>query len=195
MTCPDNPSRRTFLTRTSGALGSGWLAAQWPAFLAVAGVACSQRDAQTGYANISEAMGDALSAIAGQIIPSDPAAPGAHEAGVIWFIDAWLGDRGAGMIPLLEDGIRQLDAIAGGAGSFAAAEFAEQTRMLRKTEQEPFFSAVRFLTIVGMFAMPEHGGNRDKSGWKLVGFQDQHAWQPPFGHYDAMQSESEEGGV
>ena len=23
-----------------------------------------------------------------------------------------------------------------------------------------------------------------KAGWKLVGFVDQHAWEPPFGHYD-----------
>jgi hypothetical protein len=35
-----------------------------------------------------------------------------------------------------------------------------------------------------MFAMPSYGGNRDKLGWALIGFQDRHSWQPPFGYYD-----------
>ncbi len=43
-----------------------------------------------------------------------------------------------------------------------------------------------FLTHCGMFAMPSRGGNRDRSGWALLGFDNQHAWQPPFGYYDAL---------
>jgi hypothetical protein len=39
--------------------------------------------------------------------------------------------------------------------------------------------------VLGLLALPSYGGNADKLGWKLVGFVDQHAWQPPFGHYDA----------
>ena len=35
-----------------------------------------------------------------------------------------------------------------------------------------------------MFSMPAYGGNRDGVGWKLIGFDDQHAFQSPFGHYD-----------
>ena len=49
----------------------------------------------------------------------------------------------------------------------------------------PFFGGMKFLTVLGLLALPSYGGNADKLGWKLVGFVDQHAWQPPFGHYDA----------
>ena len=30
-----------------------------------------------------------------------------------------------------------------------------------------------------------YGGNRDKVGWKLIGFEDRFHWNAPFGHYDA----------
>ena len=39
-------------------------------------------------------------------------------------------------------------------------------------------------TAAGMFANPEYGGNRDKIGWKLLGFDDRFFWQQPFGYYD-----------
>ena len=32
--------------------------------------------------------------------------------------------------------------------------------------------------------MPAYGGNRDGVGWKLIGFEDRHVFQPPFGYYD-----------
>jgi hypothetical protein len=35
-----------------------------------------------------------------------------------------------------------------------------------------------------MFTLPAYGGNRDRVGWKLIGFEDTHAFYPPFGHYD-----------
>jgi hypothetical protein len=35
-----------------------------------------------------------------------------------------------------------------------------------------------------MFALPKYGGNRDHVGWQLIGFPDQHIFQPPFGYYD-----------
>jgi hypothetical protein len=35
-----------------------------------------------------------------------------------------------------------------------------------------------------MFANPEYGGNRDKIGWKMIGFDDRFSWGPPFGWYD-----------
>jgi hypothetical protein len=43
---------------------------------------------------------------------------------------------------------------------------------------------VRFLTILGLLALPRYGGNRDEIGWKLIGFNDAHAFNPPFGYYD-----------
>jgi hypothetical protein len=35
-----------------------------------------------------------------------------------------------------------------------------------------------------MFSMPAYGGNRNGAGWRLLGFQDMHVFQPPFGYYD-----------
>jgi hypothetical protein len=35
-----------------------------------------------------------------------------------------------------------------------------------------------------MFSLPAYGGNRDAAGWKLIGFEDQHVFHPPFGYYD-----------
>jgi hypothetical protein len=43
-----------------------------------------------------------------------------------------------------------------------------------------------------MFAMPSWGGNRERAGWALLGFDNRHAWQPPFGYYDAL-AMAEEG--
>jgi len=51
-------------------------------------------------------------------------------------------------------------------------------------DKHPFFDALRGATIAGMFANPEYGGNHDKAGWKLIGFDDRFSWAEPFGWYD-----------
>lgn len=184
MSQADPVSRRAFLSRSFGVAGSGWLATQWPVFLAAATAACRQREASSGFISLDEATALALEAIAEQIIPADDT-PGARDAGVVWFIDQLVAGPWAGARPALEAGIADLDRRAGGEGRFLALAFEEQTALVREIEREAFFSTVRFLTLAGMFAMPGHGGNRDKAGWKLIGFEDRHAWQPPFGAYDA----------
>jgi hypothetical protein len=35
-----------------------------------------------------------------------------------------------------------------------------------------------------MFSLPGYGGNRGELGWRLMGFEDTHAFFPPFGFYD-----------
>ena len=40
-------------------------------------------------------------------------------------------------------------------------------------------------TVIGFFARPEHGGNANKIGWKLIGYDDSLNFKPPFGFYDA----------
>lgn len=190
MDTPGRPSRRNFLAHTAGALGSGWLAAQWPIFLAAATAACQRREAGTGFVHLTEPLGRTLEAVAEQIIPADDL-PGARDAGVIWFIDQLLGGQWSGMRPALESGASDLDDRAGPNRRFVELSFEEQTPVLAGIESGAFFSMMRLLTIAGMFAMPSHGGNQDKAGWTLIGFEDRHAWQPPFGHYDA---EPENGG-
>ena len=39
-------------------------------------------------------------------------------------------------------------------------------------EETPFFNLVRTHTITGLFASPLHGGNHDKVGCRLVGYDD-----------------------
>jgi hypothetical protein len=48
----------------------------------------------------------------------------------------------------------------------------------------PFFKELRDATIAGMLASPEHGGNFEKIGWKMIGFDDRFVWTAPFGWYD-----------
>ena len=59
--------------------------------------------------------------------------------------------------------------------------------MLDRVEQldhGAFFQTIRFFTIAGTFANPSWGGNRDRIGWQILGFEDRFTWQPPFGDYD-----------
>ena len=72
-----------------------------------------------------------------------------------------------------------------GATSFAALTPAQQDEVLHEIEKTPFFQAARFDTIVGTFALPTWGGNRDYVGWHMLGFEHQPRFQPPFGYYDA----------
>jgi len=44
---------------------------------------------------------------------------------------------------------------------------------------------LRGATVTGMFANPEYGGNANKAGWKLIGFDDRFSWAAPFGWYDS----------
>ena len=44
---------------------------------------------------------------------------------------------------------------------------------------------MRFDTLVGTFALPSWGGNRDFAGWRLLGVEHQPFFQAPFGYYDA----------
>lgn len=189
----ESVSRRSFLAQASGGVGSGWLAAQWPFFMAAATVACQRREAAAGFAHLSEPLAATLEAVAEQILPADDT-PGAREAGVIWFIDQLLGGPLAGMRATLEAGAMGLDDRAGPNRTFIELSFDEQTTVLKGIESGSFFSTMNLLTLAGMFAMPERGGNREKTGWRLIGFVDRHGWQPPFGHYDAAPEDPADAG-
>lgn len=51
------------------------------------------------------------------------------------------------------------------------------------------FGLLRTFTLIGFLSDPADGGNRDKVGWKLIGFEDKFYYQPPFGYYDAQADE------
>ncbi len=100
------------------------------------------------------------------ILPKDDASPGAGEVGVADFIDEWVSapyptqsdDR-----DLILRGLAWLDAQAG-AGGFAAATPAQQTRILDAIalsrsdalgQPSSFFSRFKTLVICGYYTLPE----------------------------------------
>jgi gluconate 2-dehydrogenase gamma chain len=129
-----------------------------------------------------------LGAVVDQIIPPDET-PGATETGVVYFIDLALGGFMAGVAPTLRQGLEDLGQKAQSAraqGSrFSELSFEQQTAVLKEVEDSRFFGTLHFLTMLGMFCLPQYAGNRDNAGWDLLGFDHRHAWQPPFGYYDA----------
>jgi len=68
--------------------------------------------------------------------------------------------------------------------AFETLAAADQDAILTEIEKEDFFGFVRFLTMVGAFSDPAHGGNRDRAGWAMFGFTPQGSHVPPFGYYD-----------
>jgi Gluconate 2-dehydrogenase subunit 3 len=185
----DGFSRRTFLRVAGGALGGAWLT------LDLTKVARAAHDAHVAQQSpgtpptsfLSKAELADVDAISAQIIPTDDT-PGAREAGVALFIDRALATFFGRMAPDFRSQLAAFRLRCQGqypdAGSFAALTHEQQLEFLKQVERTPFFERVRLLTLVGMFALPMYGGNRDGVGWKLLGFQDQHIFQPPFGYYD-----------
>ncbi|HSM69103.1 MAG TPA: gluconate 2-dehydrogenase subunit 3 family protein [Xanthomonadales bacterium] len=180
-------SRRQFLKDSGTVVGGSWLSVNLPVVLAVAQTACSRKESGAAWRNISTKEAEVFAAVVDQIIPPDET-PGASEAGVVYFIDEALGGFMQGAADMLREGLADLDRRASGAG-FASLDFDRQTAVLAQVEESPFFGTMLFLTQAGMFAMPQHGGNRDEAGWSLLGFDHRNAWQPPFGYYDAQLSE------
>ena len=69
---------------------------------------------------------------------------------------------------------------------FAQASSPVQIDNLKTVDTTEFFATTRLLTLLGMFSAPQYGGNFDASGWKMLGFVDEHVFSPPFGYYDAQ---------
>lgn len=182
-----DPSRRSFLRTSCGAVGGSWLALSFPGLLAIAEAASTAQQAGAAFLHLSAAEAAGLEAIAARIIPSDET-PGAREAGVIHFIDQALGGFLADDAGELRAGLVSLDALASArvdGRRFVDLGPEEQDALMGQIEDTPFFELMHFLTVAGMFALPKHGGNRDYLGWQLLGLSHLHAWAPPFGHYDA----------
>ena len=182
-------ARRSFLRMVGGTVGTAWLSLNWTQIASAANHAAmvaSSSGATTMTVLAPDEAAD-VEAIAEQIIPSD-ATPGARDAGVLPFIDRALAGFFAQQAPEfragLEDFQRRFRNWSGDTAAFAAAPATRQIEFLQTIDHTPFFDSVRLLTILGMFSIPAYGGNRDGAGWKLLGFVDQHSFEPPFGYYD-----------
>ncbi|MCW5980980.1 MAG: gluconate 2-dehydrogenase subunit 3 family protein [Bryobacteraceae bacterium] len=128
-----------------------------------------------------------VEALASRIVPSGDG-PGAREAGTLYFIDRALATFDRAKQGVYKAGLAELQArrqrMFPGSSSIAALTGEQQTELLAAMETTEFFELLRFHTIVGMFAHPSWSGNRDQTGWKLIGFEDAHLFRPPFGYYD-----------
>ncbi len=181
-------SRRDFLKLAATTVGGSWLITHWPTVLAAAKTAGEARDAGTAFDVLDEQEARDFESIAAQIIPSGDT-PGAREAGVIYFIDQALSTFASGGYTALQAGLMDLNSrvsrISADATHFSNLDGEQQVSLLRQIEDGSFFQTVRLFTLWGMFALPSYGGNLDHNGWEMIGFDHRHAWQPPFGHYDA----------
>ena len=187
-------SRRDFVAASAAALATLWLTAdpeEVNASLRHSAHAAHEVGAGrfVGWEAFTEEEAADVEAIASLIIPTD-ATPGAKEARVVNFIDHSLAHWAAPTKPEFIKGLNELNAEAEKrwprSGRFAKQLPARQFELLTAWDRDkkPFFDAVRTATVAGMFSNPMYGGNADKIGWKLMGFEDRYVWQPPFGSYD-----------
>jgi len=184
-------SRRSFLVGSMGGLNAAWVAANYPAILsAQEHVRQSTKGGRLPQlAFFTEGQAAEIEAMAAQIIPTDET-PGAREAHCVYFIDRALSTFARANQPAYTQGLQDLQAKTEqhypGAGKFSALTSEQQIQTLTAMEKTPFFNLVRTHTVIGFFARPEHGGNYEKAGWKLIGYDDSLNHKAPFGYYDAQ---------
>lgn len=181
------PTRRDFLVLSGTVAGLSLAPVSLTAILSTARAAEQAARASAPYRHLSSAEVSVLAAAADQVFPPDDQ-PGASELGAVRFVDHALDGFMASALPLLQSGCAELDqeAFRRAGVAFSELPFDDQTAMLEARVSTPFFALVHFLTIAGVFSAARYGGNRDGLGWQMLGFESRHAWQPPFGHYDAV---------
>jgi len=191
------PSRRHFLAAVGNLASAGWIALNWPQIAAAAGhaghAAHDMHDMQdmtpppTTFTTLSATEAAEVGAIANLIVPGGTT-PGARDARVIYFIDNALGSLRAAQMPTFRQGLADFESAYatrhGADKPFSAAPEAEQVAWLQEVDKTAFFTAVRRLTVLGLIALPKYGGNYNNLGWNLLGVEDSHVWEPPFGYYD-----------
>jgi len=124
-----------------------------------------------------------IAAFTERIMPSEPGKPGARDADVLNYIDLALAGAYAELQDFYRRGLAQLEAYCRGAYKepFVRLTPAQQDEVIASLENgkatgfafptaHEFFTILRTHTMEGMFADPLYGGNRDFSGWRLVGF-------------------------
>jgi gluconate 2-dehydrogenase gamma chain len=184
-------SRRSFLLASVTGLNAAWVATNYPGILSAQehvrlAVKAGQSPQLTFF---TDAQAAEIEAMAAQIIPTDES-PGAREAHCIFFIDRALSTFAKGSQSDYNQGLQDLQSatqkLYPDAAKFSALTSEQQIKVLTQIEKTPFFRTVRTHTVLGFFSRPAHGGNYDKIGWKLIGYDDSLNHKPPFGYYDAL---------
>ena len=200
-------SRREFLSHGLSGISAVWISTHWPAMLSAAAHArqAAQSPTPVKFEYFSAEQADEIDAITARIIPTTDT-PGAREAGVVFFIDRALVTFAKDNQKEYAEGLPVLQARAHemfpGVTKFSAATPAQQDQILESLEAQSggegrrpfrpipgaqsFFETLRVHTVSGFLIDPDSDkrGNRDGAGWKVIGRENEHMFQPPFGYYD-----------
>jgi gluconate 2-dehydrogenase gamma chain len=198
-------SRRRFLSQAGIAASAAWVSAHWPEMVSAATHAhqAAQSGAAYKFEFFTPAEAVEIDALSARIIPTDDT-PGAREAGVVYFIDRALVTFGIGDQQKYREGLAELQSAVRekftGVEKFSAATPMQQDELLHAMEPtqdekaprrrrvntaQTFLEALRVASISGFLIDPEAGlGNRGGVGWKVIGREPAHSFQPPFGYYD-----------
>ena len=202
----DALSRRQFLFSSVGVASATWVATHWPDALAAVDYArhAAGFAAPPKFEFFTAEQAAEIDAITARLIPTDRA-PGAREAGVVYFIDRALKTFASDDQKIYLEGLPKLQArvreLFPGVDNFSAATPEQQDQVLTSLDehlasfQAPFrprpgggnfFETVRQHTLAGFLIDPDsdRGGNRDGVGWQVIGREREHSFQPPFGYYD-----------
>jgi len=193
MTNPESVSRRSFLQSSGTMTGAAYLRMLAPGVAAITQAACSARDEEAPFAVLAADEARDFAAIAARIIPTTDT-PGANEAGVIYFIDRAFAEEMNGQLEFAREQLSAFN-IQLGEVRFADLSEKDQDEFLEGKQSSPLFNMMWAMTMFGFFSMPKHGGNKNKIGWELIGFEGDHGpWSYPFGYYDAeVHGESTDG--
>jgi len=197
-------SRRHFLARGVRGLSAAWVATHWPAVLAAAKHAHTSTlsDSPPKFEFFTQEEAKEIDAITARIIPTDDT-PGAREAGVVYFIDRGLKTFATDDQKTYREGLPELQArvteLFPGVSRFSALTAEQQDEVLHSFDEQTtpsrrpfrarpgaqnFFDTLQQHTIAGFLIDPDYGGNHDGAGWKVIGRERAHMFQPPFGYYD-----------
>lgn len=178
-------TRRNFLQNGVALSGGAWLKFTAPGLAALAQAACSAKEEVRSFEILSNSEATEFEAIAARILPTT-ATPGAREAGVIWFFDQTFGTFNAGSLEFARHELAAFQSALPGDSLFSELTESAQDAHLKTQEDGPFFGLMWFMTVCGFFGMSKYGGNKDDIGWKLLDVDpQQHAFESPFGYYDA----------
>jgi hypothetical protein len=196
-------SRRSFLLRAGGGASAILLSAHLPAILVAAGHArqAAQSSAPPKFLFFSPEQSKEIDAITSRIIPTDDL-PGAHEAGVVYFIDHALMSFAVDDQKTYRDGLVDLQArvheTIPGVANFSDATPAQQDEILHtfddhsnarsrpfrpRAAAKSFFDTLRTHTILAFLIDPDSTGGNGV-GWTVIGRERDHMFKPPFGYYD-----------
>ena len=182
-------SRRDFLATTGAITIGAGLTLYLEACRDAAASAAEAMKNGDGPRVLTEVERATLEAVSDRIIPPDGANPGAAGMGAVVFMDHYAAaheDVHQGLVAAVAELDRRAKGLRPGAAGFRALDqpTSEQLFAGLANEAPPLFGLLQLMVVCGAFAAPARGGNRDKAGWALIGYDDQHSWQPPFGYYD-----------